>query len=413
MCGCFILSCVNKWHKIPLGGWNYPTVTPSWTYYYYFFLIHTCTDSGRSSFVDTLGFLKLAITSTAAVLKWQLQWQLFSQCHFCLWVVVFFPPLLKWRRSSVALLYISLHNVSRVRRARKYNWCLGDTQLPSFSVFCHFHLKGHSWLPVCIWDTGAAANYSGSTTMQGHNMVKRCKYVAHCPRSLCIFFPLLLPHYLSPSCSSTHSFLLMSVVNFSIIDAFKLQLTLLQYFPSLDSLTDPVPLFTDVQNVLFQWSSVSSPSSRPPWTTLWKSTTGRRSTPAFSAPFPEHTQVLKQNFSQLNYTDLNMWLSFWVGNGREVWSTQITCAQLDSFSGTSRRWRVALLFDTRGDLLKSLSYAFHGESFKATDESLMLVAAGGLQWAERRTTTTTTTTLKKRSRRDLAHQEPRGTRARS
>lgn len=44
---------------------------------------------------------------------------------------------------------------------------------------------------------------------------------------------------------------------------------------------------------------------------------------------------------------------------------------------------VALFFDKRGDLMKSLSYAFHGHPFKATDKSLTPaqppVAPGGLQ----------------------------------
>lgn len=108
------------------------------------------------------------------------------------------------------VVHITLHNVSRVRRAQKYNWCLGDTQLLNFSLFCHFHLKGHSWLPVCIRDTGGAANYSGSTTMQGHNVAERCKYrrrrcslpsfFLRPPSSLSYFFFLLLlpPHVCGP-----------------------------------------------------------------------------------------------------------------------------------------------------------------------------------------------------------------------
>lgn len=44
-----------------------------------------------------------------------------------------------------------------------------------------------------------------------------------------------------------------------------------------------------------------------------------------------------------------------------------------------RRWGVALFFDTRGYLMKSLSYAFHCEPFQAADKSL--AAAGGLRWA--------------------------------
>lgn len=44
---------------------------------------------------------------------------------------------------------------------------------------------------------------------------------------------------------------------------------------------------------LLQWSSVSLPSSRQLWMTLWRFTMAQRSTRAFLAPFLEHTQVLR------------------------------------------------------------------------------------------------------------------------
>lgn len=48
----------------------------------------------------------------------------------------------------------------------------------------------------------------------------------------------------------------------------------------------------------FQSSSVSSPSSRRPWTTLWRYTTGPRNTPASSALCLERTQVVSYALSQ-------------------------------------------------------------------------------------------------------------------
>lgn len=109
-----------------------------------------------------------------------------------------------------------------------------------FSLFCHFHLKGHSWLPVCIWDTGGAANYSGSTTMQGHSVVKRCKCF-----SLPSFFSCPLPPLFTTNSSSfflflhftTNSFLLLSMVSFGVIETSKLQLTLFKHFQILDRLS--------------------------------------------------------------------------------------------------------------------------------------------------------------------------------
>lgn len=57
-------------------------------------------------------------------------------------------------------------------RARKNNWCLGRSKVAEFfPAFCHFHLKGHSWLSSRICDAAGEANYSDRKTMQG---VRHC-----------------------------------------------------------------------------------------------------------------------------------------------------------------------------------------------------------------------------------------------